>query len=338
MPLLRKLLAVAVSAGLLGLVVWFVPLAEVWRALRSVDPLWLVAAYALVIAARWPQAIRFCMVSARQGMAITVPQVFKISLVITFYGMFLPGYIAGGAVRWYLLQKADRKPVEAFVIMVFTRTVEVTVTAVLAVALAALYATGQVREPLLLGLLMVVLATMGIQLAMLWPDIARFGLRWLPARRNRVIARIRETIDKLITSSARLRELPLGLHAAAWGLTCLSITIEGTALWLFAQALGMELSFFVCLWLRATLNVILLVPISIQGLGVREATLMLLLGPLAIGQPQIIALAVLLTSGLVVMALCGAAIVGIDALRGTAPAPAGAPAAGPLPEPASRAR
>jgi glycosyltransferase 2 family protein len=334
--LFRKLLAVSVSGGLLGIVLWFVPLGEVWRALLRVEPLLLIVGYVLIIAARWPQAIRFCLVAARQGMSITVPQVFKISLAITFYGMFLPGYIAGGAIRWYLLQKADRKPVEAFIIMVFTRTVEVAVTAAVALALALLFAAGQVREPLLLGLSAVALAAVGVQLAMLWPDVARFVLRWLPDTRYHITRWLRETLDKLISASARLRELPALLHLGAWALTCLSLAIEGAALWVFAHALGLGLSLAVCLWLRAALNVILLAPISIQGLGVREATLMLLLGPLAIAQPDIIALSVLLTSGLVVMALCGAVIIGIDALRGTAGAVA--PSTGRPAEPPARSR
>jgi uncharacterized membrane protein YbhN (UPF0104 family) len=48
---------------------------------------------------------------------------------------------------------------------------------------------------------------------------------------------------------------------------------NAAAMWIFAQAVGVPVDYLSVVWMRAALQMALMLPVSIAGLGVREASL-----------------------------------------------------------------
>ena len=85
--------------------------------------------------------------------------------------------------------------------------------------------------------------------------------------------------------------------------------ILGTGvMWAFAQALGLELEFATIAWMRVAVQLVLILPLSIAGLGVREFTLVGLTTAYGIAPAAAVAWSLVIFAGAVAAALLGGAI------------------------------
>jgi uncharacterized membrane protein YbhN (UPF0104 family) len=120
--------------------------------------------------------------------------------------------------------------------------------------------------------------------------------------------------------------LPRGSTAACAGLTAASWAITLAASWLYARALGIPVGYLEMCALAALCSLVASLPISIAGAGTRDATLLLVLGPLGIGRAEALGLSLLMLSNtLFVGAVCSGAFL----LRTGAPGAGAAPSAPP---------
>lgn len=93
-------------------------------------------------------------------MKLPTLRIFWINFITSFYGLFLPGAIAGGAIRWYKYARVENKPLEAAATVAFARLLN----ALVAVALGGLCwsldasARGRADIGAALGVALIVLA------------------------------------------------------------------------------------------------------------------------------------------------------------------------------------
>jgi len=99
----------SLSVSLLALVLWYVPLLEIGGELAHAKPAWIISAFGLFLVMRMISAYRMRLITRRQEMSLSTFEIFKIGLVTSFFGLFLPGNIAGGAIRWHMLSSKDKK-------------------------------------------------------------------------------------------------------------------------------------------------------------------------------------------------------------------------------------
>jgi uncharacterized protein (TIRG00374 family) len=102
---LVRLLPAAIAAALLVYIFRVVPFGEVLRALHSAHWGGVVLGLGLLLAARIIAARRMQLLTDKQGLTLSLAELFEISTATTFYGLILPGTLSGGMVRWYKLAR-----------------------------------------------------------------------------------------------------------------------------------------------------------------------------------------------------------------------------------------
>lgn len=292
------------SASLLALVLWHVPLDEVANDLARARPGWIVGGFALFVAMRVPSAYRMHLITQLQQMSVSTFEIFKISLVTSFFGLFLPGYIAGGAIRWHMLSK-NNKGVEALASVAFDR-VNDTIVLMSFGCIGMLVGSAASVPPGVPWILTGTLASLLVVYAMLlnqWTTLLTMRLaeavglhRWTWLQR---------LITRLIDSMHRFRQFSMKTRLQLLGLSLLSHALGTLVYFLLANALDLGLTYAACVWLRAVLHLLFLLPLTVSGIGVRESALILLLAPLGISSAQAVAFSFLLTLGLLLIAGLG---------------------------------
>jgi uncharacterized membrane protein YbhN (UPF0104 family) len=88
----------------------------------------------------------------------------------------------------------------------------------------------------------------------------------------------------------------------------LQVMLAGAAVELLARSVGIELTFVTSIWVTAAVYLVVLLPISVAGVGVREVTLASALALLGINASLAVALSILLFMDPLINALIGGAL------------------------------
>ena len=131
---LRLAVKLVVTGALLYVVFWKIPFADVARLMRSTDPTLFALGTALLFVMRWLASLRLRVLTAAQGTPFSVAKIYEISLIAGFYAMLLPGSLAGGAVRWYRMNRNVHKPAEVLTAIAFDRLVDTLMVVVMGAA------------------------------------------------------------------------------------------------------------------------------------------------------------------------------------------------------------
>lgn len=256
------LLKLVFAASSVGLLLWFVPLAEVVRPLLTASIPWLLAGIALQFVVRAAAIFRMRVIAANQGVALTHRQLYTILLATQFYAMFLPGMLAGGATWAKYVQRGAGKAAAAAIVLI-NRAVIVGV--VIGVGACAWVIDRPVPPPTTTVVIACIVAATLLVVAL--PPLAVPQ----PGRVARAGAG-----GRLLQFGARFLQF-LGLSRADKLTVIASGVVESllgaAVLWCLAVAVGIDVEPVAVLWVRAGITVALLLPITIAGLGVREASL-----------------------------------------------------------------
>lgn len=307
------LLRVALAVVILGLVIRAVPLSEVARRTREAAPEPLLLALALAGAASLLLALRLWWLAHALGLSPTLGTATGVNLSALFYGLFLPGgNVTGGAIRFYRLAGAERRVTAAAGAIAWDR-----LSATLALCLVGFTCWLLASHPKpSWPALAFTLGTAAISAVMV---VSRFaGPRESPVSpstgvETNKLRRMARTIRGALREVAQLR---VSDHVAALGLS-IAIQILGTAVYAaLADAIGLRMSPLTIGWIRAAVMLLLLLPITISGLGVREGALMVLLTAEGVDQAPAVALGILVF-GVTVLApaLVGGVSEGIRLIR-----------------------
>lgn len=294
-----------ISLGLLVLVLAYVPLAQIGAELVRARLLWAVTGIGLLVMMRLVSAFRMRIITRRQGMTLSVTEIMKINFVTGFFGLFLPGYIAAGAMRWHMLSSKDKKRVEALTSVAFDRVNDTIVLLLVGGASLSVAAADTVPAglPWILG---------GVLAALVMVYVLLLNARttnWL----QQLVALshldrwpwFRRQFTRLTESMTRFHAFSLQARVGLWGLSLLFHILGTLAFYLIAHAVRLDLGLADIAWIRACLHLLFLLPLSVAGIGVRESALVILLAPFGIASAQAVAFAFLLLSGQLVLAGIG---------------------------------
>ncbi|MCI0348745.1 MAG: lysylphosphatidylglycerol synthase domain-containing protein, partial [Acidobacteriales bacterium] len=114
---------------------------------------------------------------------------------------FLPGTVAGGAIRWYKFSLQDKKPAQAIAVIVFARLIDTSVMTAAGLVFWALDA--QARHSALYGIVLggVFVGLCGIGLLFFRRRPARALTSWL-TRQNRLPELITQKLAKVLRAAA----------------------------------------------------------------------------------------------------------------------------------------
>ena len=231
------------------------------------------------------------------GVVLPRREVARLYLVGLFFALFTPGGVAGDVVRTFELQRRGQG-VEGFTSIVATRILSVGALAILGALSAVAILPGLVSSQITVA----VLGLSGLALtALLMSGRLRPFAGRLPWRRLASVA------ERFLDSVEVLRTKPRALATASvlYGLHHLLIVI---AIYLAALALDVDMSLGWALALIPIARVLVLLPLSISGLGVQELAFVVLFQQ--VGLDAAAAFSVSLLSHLVLIAvpLAGGAV------------------------------
>lgn len=284
----------SVSALLLALIFYLVPFAEVWAAARQISPLLWIGALGLFLAGHAAAAAKWRILI---GGGISYRQAFRAHLAGLAANLALPSVAGGDVVRAGLVMKHAHDKGRLVAGSLADRLVDTVGLVLIALASAWLAWGSRLDTGIwmgwpLLGLLLAVAAGLPAALA-----LDRFASRREPS------AKLMRVLTKLVHSAAELARSPGRL------LLCLVISMAVQCLFVginiaFAEAAHVEAPVAAWFFAWTTAKIIAIAPISLGGLGVREASMAALLVPFGADPAQVVAIglvwqSVLYASGLI---------------------------------------
>jgi uncharacterized membrane protein YbhN (UPF0104 family) len=295
-----------VTVVLLVLVFRAVPVARVFEAIRRASLSLFAAGFVAGLFALWASALRLKRLTGLQRMPISVRGHLAIHLSSAFYGLFLPGVLAGSVLRWHRMYAPGRNAAGALVVVLLNRLIATTATAAVGVLLWAL--TGWGRGQVAAGAIMlaVLAGLLVLQAGLLLPGVAGWWVRFLDAR----------WVPEVVRGGFRHVALAIGHYrglSARTGLEIVALAFAEEALGilafvLFARSVGLAVAPVDLGWVRALVTLATTVPVSVAGLGVREGSLVLLLAPYGIAGAEAVALSTLVFVRALLLGLAGALV------------------------------
>ncbi len=274
--ILAYLFKMLISGGLIWYILTEVPIADIKSTLR--DTHFLLYGIALVFSAflMYLAALQFRVLNLPFKIDLTTFTIIKVNLITSFYSLFLPGYLAGGAVKWIKMQKYAKRPAELFITIILNRFIELGSLFIVGVIFMVPY----LLDKDLYGALWILLA---LSVAIILMYCCAFSKRMLTiiesivARMNFLPAFFRKKVDKLCIIVTNLHELPRSTHIHIV-VNCLGRQLIGIgALLMIARSVHIPVLYGDIAWMRSVVIILGMLPISIGNLGVREASIVVMM-------------------------------------------------------------
>ncbi len=302
---LIRFLKIAVAGALLYYIFRVVPFAGVSRSLRSADMGEVLAGLGLLLGARIIAAFRMKLLTDKQGLSFSLPELFEISTTATFYGLVLPGTISGGLIRWYKLAKHG-DPMRALASLTWDRLADATMVAVIGVVGWLLSRPAGAHAAVGPALLAAFGGLVVLYLAGFSHRAGELLLRPIETAALRLRAEwARTRVQEAAAAARRYHGVAGGFPYTVAGLSLASQLTGAAAFFLWARSLGTSVGFAELAWARSCYMLVLLLPITFAGLGAREGILILLLRPYGVSGAEAVALSFLQLGGTLVMAGLG---------------------------------
>jgi uncharacterized protein (TIRG00374 family) len=277
------------------LLIRLVPPGDVLDVLAGGNPGWLIVAAILLSAATALGTISFRRLLAARGVRARFGAVLMADLAGHFYSLSLPGGVAiGGAMRLLRLSGPRASMAAVLSAIIASRLLDVVCGVLVAIVAFALIAqTFEDVRPwigLLGAILLVALLAYGMATSRgvrLWTVAALARNRRLPPplRRFARVAVLRLARTRRIDPRA---EFPTIICLIARHL------VGGAALAALLWAVHVDVSYGAALWARVVTGLAMLLPLSVAGLGIREASLILLLAPFGVASASAVAISLML--------------------------------------------
>ena len=324
---LRIVLKLAISAGIIGYLLWQIDIRQTIDLIASSNGLYLLSALAIFLATTWGMAWRWQLLLSSRG--IHEPLGWLTSLYFVGYaaGQVLPTSVGGDAVR--IVEHGRRRPdrrAEVAAAVVLERVLGSAGTLIM-VAVGLVIAIGRYDGiGFLVWLELAFVVVLLLTFFLMFSVRARRHLAWT----SRVAARLRieKPARSLYEALHGYREGPRVI-AAVLAVTIVMQCFRIVAIWLCGAAVGVDVSPLVYVILGPLLFLVMMVPVTINGLGVREAFFVAFLGRFGVGADEAFATGFLFYAVTVATSIPGALILLWRSARPRVPAPSQAAAEDP---------
>jgi uncharacterized membrane protein YbhN (UPF0104 family) len=254
---------IAVSAGLIALVLTKIDLGELADRLLSPGAAALGAAFALAALQVGIVAWRFGRVLAVLGRPIRLAEAVTINMIGLFFNQSLPSTMGGDAMRvWRLVRNGSPLGAAVSGVLIDRITALIGIVILIALTLPLLYGLVDDRQPVIAFTVVVAIGIAGILATLAIRRVPSFLQRW----------RLVRVLGALIGDLRRIVLQPR--HAVpVLGVAVIGHLITTAIVYSLALAYGVRLGYLECLVLVSPVMLISVVPISIAGWGVREGAM-----------------------------------------------------------------
>lgn len=282
---LLTLVKLAVSGGLIYWILRGTDLGEIVAAVRSANVWLLLIAFSLHIAGFTLSALRWRMLLRTRGSNASILFLIKSYLVGVFFNNFLPSTIGGDVYRAYDSWRLGQSRSGAVAVVFVDRFLGL--LALMLFALLALLADNALTQNIPL-LRVWLLSGTAVMLAAVW--LLFMTPRWLPG----LIAGIKVPFgNKLRTLMDALLAFK-GERQLLFKALGLSVLLQANVILhysLIARSLDLPIPFHTFFLIIPLATIITLLPISVNGIGVRENAYIFFFAPFAVSTPEAVAFA-----------------------------------------------
>jgi hypothetical protein len=263
--------------------------------LREVKLAFVLASFAMTLVIAYFESVQLWLLLRRAKLPITAWDVFETKLVTRFYGQFLPSELMASAVKLYRLAGPTGQWGEVMAGLALTRVVNMAGLLALGVLFWAIdmpQGAGRwVGVAMIGGIAALALA----HSVMVSPAVNRIARNVLSARlfawlQGKVFEKTRRLAATVVDSYQLYGDMVWTI--AAIGLVRHALGIVSFVM--VAHALDVQISFMTIAWVRVVLQAVMMLPISLSGIGLREGSLVILLQEYAVPASQAVALAFLM--------------------------------------------
>lgn len=276
------LLRLAVTAVLCGFLAWQIDLQEFSKRLANVRADWIVAAFLVVVGAVAVSAWKWGLVLRERGHPLRYTQLLRHYFVGLFFNNVLPTSIGGDAVRAWETTKDTGEVPEAVGSVLTERLiagVALGVTAVLGLPFV------ETNERVVLFVLLFLVLNLAAVALVLNPKVARSAVgALLPARFSNTRDTVLETVS-VVRQTLRTRPLFIRIFLLSVLFQVLVAAVNACIFW----AMDLDVSLAACVTLTPMIFTVTMLPISISGLGVREAAYWFFFSHVGVGQVDAVA-------------------------------------------------
>ena len=284
----------AVSAALLYFAIRRIQIDMISDRLKELNPAWLAAAVAIGLLQTAIGALRWRRVASLCGGALPQGRALRFNMIATFFNQVLPSTIGGDAARIILAARAGNGWRKATYSVLLDRFIGLLVLA--SVVTAGLYwSFGLISNPI--GRMVLLAAGLGglaAAAAFLVLGSLPFLARWRLTRRLAELAKLARNILLSRTAAPMVLLLSLMIH----------LTTAAVA-WSAARSVAAQLSYLDALLLVLPVMLIVTIPISIAGWGVRESALVLAFSYAGLPESDGLLVSVLMGGAMFVVGILG---------------------------------
>ena len=306
---LGLILRIAISGTILGWLAHKIEWAELGRRIQSAEPAGIVVALVLFGVTLFLSAVRWQILLRVQEIALRFLPIFQVSMIGQFFNSFLLGTTGGDVVKiLYVARLAPHKKSAAGLSVLLDRVIGLIALIVLTVGLSAsryrlLTSTAQSAQALWTFYLIAAGVAGVLTVAALLPVLLRFA----NLKRLEKKLPFHEQIERISEAFARNSRNP-GANAEALLLSFVAHLLNFFSQYAVARALHLDVSFATVATATAIIFVLISIPISVAGLGVRESLFVLFLGLSGVSREGAIAVSLIGFSISLVWSIVGGVI------------------------------
>lgn len=303
-------LRLAASTILIAIVLYFADISEVFATLSEVRFDWLAVAILCQLVGPTVISLRWQKLLAAQGVTPPWRYLFASTLMSTFFRQFLPSIVGGDVIRAHHAMKAGASTSVALMSLVVDRLSGL-------IALLILATVGTLMGPTISENLPDVwmwIAGVGIALCLAL-SVVVFGMPAKWVQQDKLpnfpfMDKVGSILVKFTSALSLYRGKPMVLLYALFMSLILQFNIV-VFLWVISMALNMQLSLAVFFVVVPIAIMVMMLPISINGIGLREGVFIFLLGAWGISPVKAVSLAWIEYGIVLAFGLIGGVIYGL---------------------------
>lgn len=283
--LLFNAIKVAVSVGLIYWILHDTSLSEVFTAIGNANVPLLMLAFSLhfigfsISAYRWRGLLR------AQGTNATIPFLFRSYVVSAFFNNLLPSTIGGDAMRAYDSWRLGQSKSDALAVVFVDRFLGILI--LMFFALVAVLFAGEITSEAPSLYLWVIVGTVGVVVISWIMFVPSKGLQKLIARLP-LPAKISEKLQHIVSAFLSFQGKKGVLFVAlVW-----SVMLQANVVlhyWLISEAMGLGIPWYNFFLIVPLATFIMMIPISINAIGVRESAFAFFFTPFAVASADAVA-------------------------------------------------
>jgi uncharacterized protein (TIRG00374 family) len=301
-------LRVGLSVTALAIVLWKVPLGDVARAVTTLDPFWIGLALATVYAAIVLSAIKWQVLLGARGYSLSVMRLTRHYLVGLFFNNFLPTSVGGDVVRaWDVGRDIDDAPEGAASVIAerLIASIGLGLTAALGLPF-----TG-VGPRAWIAVAVVIAASSTLVALFLAPSRSEKMIRSAMSGRFEGVADWAARAVRAVNETLRKRSAIVLVLALSIGFQVLVALVN----YCIFRSLGANVGLGETVLFTSIVSAVTMVPISISGHGVREASYAYFFGLAHVASATAVSASVLFFALVALATLPGALLFAIGRTR-----------------------